>query len=74
MTGASNVTWWVPPIDAIIDAAHARGVPVLVDGAQLAPHRPLPSTADFVALSGHKLYAPFGLGRPHRPTGALRDR
>ena len=62
VTGASNVTGWVPPIDAIIDAAHARGVPVLVDGAQLAPHRPLPSTADFVALSGHKLYAPFGSG------------
>jgi len=62
VTGASNVTGWVPPIDAIVDAAHTRGVPVVVDGAQLAPHRPLPATADFVALSGHKLYAPFGSG------------
>jgi len=62
VTGASNVTGWVPPIDAIIDAAHTRGVPVVVDGAQLAPHRPLPATADFVALSGHKLYAPYGSG------------
>jgi selenocysteine lyase/cysteine desulfurase len=43
-------------------AAHARGVPVLLDAAQLAPHRPIPREADFVAFSGHKLYAPFGAG------------
>ena len=43
ITGASNVTGWLPPLDAIIDAAHERGVPVLVDAAQLAPHRPLPA-------------------------------
>lgn len=60
ITGASNVTGWVPPIDEIIAEAHGRGVPVLVDGAQLAPHRPLPIDADFVAWSGHKMYAPFG--------------
>jgi selenocysteine lyase/cysteine desulfurase len=35
---------------------------VLVDAAQLAPHRPLPATADYVAWSGHKMYAPFGAG------------
>jgi selenocysteine lyase/cysteine desulfurase len=35
---------------------------VVVDAAQLAPHRPLPPAADFVAFSGHKLYAPFGSG------------
>jgi selenocysteine lyase/cysteine desulfurase len=62
ITGASNVTGWLPPIDAVIEAAHARGVPVLVDAAQLAPRRPLPANADFLALSGHKLYAPFGSG------------
>ena len=62
ITAASNVTGWLPPIDAIISAAHDRGVRVVVDGAQLAPHRPLPPTADFVAFSGHKLYAPFGSG------------
>ena len=62
VTSASNVTGWLPPIDAIIDAAHERGVPVVVDAAQLAPHRPLPAAADFVAFSGHKLYAPFGTG------------
>jgi selenocysteine lyase/cysteine desulfurase len=62
ITGASNVTGWVPPVDDIIDAAHDRGVPVLVDAAQLAPHRGLPVAADYVAWSGHKMYAPFGAG------------
>ncbi|HEX3980244.1 MAG TPA: aminotransferase class V-fold PLP-dependent enzyme, partial [Acidimicrobiales bacterium] len=62
VTGASNVTGWLPPLDDIIAEAHRRGVRVLVDAAQLAPHRPLPVTADFLAFSGHKLYAPFGSG------------
>jgi selenocysteine lyase/cysteine desulfurase len=62
VTGASNVTGWLPPLDAIIEAAHRRGIPVAVDAAQLAPHRPLPVSADYLAFSGHKLYAPFGSG------------
>ena len=62
VTGASNVTGWVPPIDEIIAAAHDRGVPVMVDAAQLAPHRPLPRAADYLVWSGHKMYAPFGAG------------
>jgi selenocysteine lyase/cysteine desulfurase len=62
ITGASNVTGWLPPIDAIVEAAHARGVAVMVDAAQLAPHRALPTEADFIAWSGHKMYAPFGGG------------
>jgi selenocysteine lyase/cysteine desulfurase len=62
ITGASNVTGWMPPIDAIAEAAHERGVPVFLDAAQLAPHRPLPTSVDFVAWSGHKMYAPFGAG------------
>jgi len=62
LTAASNVTGWLPPVEEICAAAHDRGVPVLVDAAQLAPHRPLPSAPDFVAYSGHKLYAPFGAG------------
>jgi len=62
VTAASNVTGWLPPIDDIVEAAHRRGVPVVVDGAQLAAHRPLPVAADYVAFSGHKLYAPFGSG------------
>ena len=62
ITGASNITGWLPPLEPIIEAAHDRGIPVLVDAAQLAPHRPLPVSADFVAWSGHKMYAPFGAG------------
>jgi selenocysteine lyase/cysteine desulfurase len=62
ITGASNVTGWVPPLEPVIAAAHDRGIPVLVDAAQLAPHRPIPADADFVAWSGHKMYAPFGAG------------
>ena len=50
------------PVEEICAEAHARGVPVLLDAAQLAPHRPLPTGPDFVAFSGHKLYAPFGAG------------
>jgi selenocysteine lyase/cysteine desulfurase len=62
ITGASNVTGWLPPLDLMLAAAHQRGVPVLVDAAQLAPHVPLPADADFLAWSGHKMYAPFGAG------------
>jgi selenocysteine lyase/cysteine desulfurase len=62
LTGASNVTGWLPPVEAVCDAAHERGIPVVLDAAQLAPHRPLPAGPDFLAFSGHKLYAPFGAG------------
>jgi len=62
VTGASHVTGWLPPLGEIIAAAHHRGIPVLVDAAQLAPHRPLSAEADFLAWSGHKMYAPFGAG------------
>lgn len=62
VTAASNVTGWLPPVEEIIEHAHSRGVPVLIDAAQLAPHRPLPVSADFVAFSAHKMYAPFGAG------------
>lgn len=62
VTGASNITGWLPDTAEIIAAAHRRGVPVVVDAAQLAPHRPLPADADFLAWSGHKMYAPFGTG------------
>jgi selenocysteine lyase/cysteine desulfurase len=73
VTAASNVTGWQPPIDGIIDAAHARGVPVLLDAAQLAAHRPLPAGADFVAWSGHKMYAPFGAGVLIGPRAAFAE-
>ena len=62
LTGASNVTGWSPPVAEICAEAHGRGIPVLLDAAQLAPHRPLPPEPDFMAFSGHKLYAPYGAG------------
>lgn len=65
VTGASNVTGWVPPLAEIAAAARARGVLVVVDAAQLAPHRPIAMAAlgiDVLALSGHKMHAPFGAG------------
>ena len=73
ITGASNITGWMPPLAAIIAAAHDRNVPVVVDAAQLAPHRPLPAGADFLAWSGHKMYAPFGAGILLGPRRAFTD-
>ena len=61
----SNVLGTVNPIDAIIQFAHSQGVPVLVDGAQSAPHFAIDVQAmdcDFFALSGHKMYGPTGIG------------
>ena len=65
ITGASNVTGEVLPLRRITEIAHAAGARVLVDAAQLAPHRRVSLTdtgADYLALSGHKLYAPYGAG------------
>jgi selenocysteine lyase/cysteine desulfurase len=62
ITGASNVTGWLPPLAKIVGAARDRGIPVFVDAAQLAPHRAIPPDVDYVAWSGHKMYAPFGAG------------
>lgn len=61
----SNVLGTVNPIDEIIQFAHSQGVPVLVDGAQSAPHFAIDVQAmdcDFFALSGHKMYGPTGIG------------
>jgi selenocysteine lyase/cysteine desulfurase len=65
VTGASNVTGELWPVRALAEVAHAHGARIVVDAAQLAPHRPIDLReigADYVALSGHKLYAPFGAG------------
>jgi selenocysteine lyase/cysteine desulfurase len=65
ITGASNVTGEVLPIERLVRLAHAHGARVLVDAAQLAPHRRIDlceSGIDYVAFSGHKLYAPYGAG------------
>ena len=73
VTGGSNITGWMPDIGQIVAAAHHRGIPVVVDAAQLAPHRPLPADADFLAWSGHKMYAPFGAGVLVGPRGQFAD-
>jgi selenocysteine lyase/cysteine desulfurase len=73
ITGASNVTGWLPPIEDICVAAHERGVKVVLDAAQLAPHRPLPLGPDFLAFSGHKLYAPYGAGTLIGPRSAFEE-
>jgi cysteine desulfurase/selenocysteine lyase len=61
----SNALGTVNPVREIVEMAHAQGVPVLVDGAQGAPHMPVDVQAlgcDFYAFSGHKLYGPSGIG------------
>ena len=61
----SNALGTVNPIAELVKRAHARGVPVLVDGAQAAPHLAIDVArlgADFYVLSGHKMYAPTGIG------------
>ncbi|WP_436500874.1 aminotransferase class V-fold PLP-dependent enzyme [Actinokineospora sp. HUAS TT18] len=65
LTGASNVTGEVWPVAALAAVARRHGARVALDAAQLAPHRPVDIKAldvDYVVLSGHKLYAPFGAG------------
>jgi selenocysteine lyase/cysteine desulfurase len=65
VTGASNVTGECLPLPAIAQIAHRYGARLAVDGAQLAPHRPIDlatSGIDYLACSGHKLYAPYGGG------------
>jgi selenocysteine lyase/cysteine desulfurase len=69
VTGASNVSGFIQPIHRLAAKAHAAGTRILVDAAQLAPHRRVdmgpdddPEHLDFVVLSAHKMYAPFGTG------------
>jgi cysteine desulfurase/selenocysteine lyase len=61
----SNVLGTVNPVEKIIQIAHEHGIPVLVDGAQSAPHIKIDVQAmdcDFFAFSGHKMYGPTGIG------------
>ena len=65
VTGASNVTGEIWPVRELAAAAHRHGARIVLDAAQLAPHHPVDIAAldvDWVAFSGHKLYAPFGAG------------
>jgi cysteine desulfurase/selenocysteine lyase len=65
VTHVSNALGSVNPIDEIVRLAHARGIPVLVDGAQAVPHGRVDVReldCDFYAFSGHKLFGPSGIG------------
>ncbi len=69
VTGASNVTGYMPPIYDLAELAHEHGSKILVDCAQLLPHRKIdvkpigsPQHLDFIVFSAHKVYAPFGSG------------
>jgi cysteine desulfurase/selenocysteine lyase len=65
MSHMSNVLGTVFDVKPVIDAAQARGVPVLIDGSQAAVHLPVNLAdlgADFYAITGHKLYGPSGSG------------
>jgi selenocysteine lyase/cysteine desulfurase len=69
VTGASNISGVCTPVHEIARWTHDAGARIFVDAAQLAPHRRIdmlpdddPGHLDFVALSAHKMYAPFGTG------------
>jgi cysteine desulfurase/selenocysteine lyase len=65
ITHVSNALGTITPVEEIIRIAHERGVPVLLDGCQAAPHMALDMQAldvDFYVFSGHKIYGPSGIG------------
>lgn len=69
ITGASNVTGYINPYYRLAEKTHRVGAKIALDCAQLAPHRKVdmlpvedPAHIDFVSISAHKLYAPFGTG------------
>ena len=65
VTHGSNVLGTVPPAAEIVRIAHARGIPVMLDGSQAVPHMPVDVQAldaDFYVFTGHKLYGPTGIG------------
>lgn len=80
VSGASNVTGYINPIYDIARLTHKYGAKILVDGAQLIPHSNLdmmsidsPEHIDFVAFSGHKMYAPFGTGALIAPKDTFKN-
>ena len=76
VTHISNVLGIVNPVQEIVATAHRHGVPVLVDGAQGIVHEPVDVQAldcDFYAFSGHKVYAPTGIGVLYGKTRYLNE-
>jgi cysteine desulfurase/selenocysteine lyase len=79
ISGGSNVTGIVPDIHSIARVVHEADSLLLVDAAQLAPHRPIqmgrlgePDSIDFLAMSAHKMYAPMGSGVLIGPADAFK--
>ncbi len=65
LSHVSNTLGTINPVEDVIEAAHARGIPVVVDGAQAVPHMPVDVQAldaDFYCFSGHKMFGPTGIG------------
>jgi len=80
VTGAANVTGWMPDIHAMARLAHEAGALIAVDGAQLVAHAPVdvkpvdhPEHLDFFAAAGHKAYAPFGAGFLYGPRSVMDE-
>jgi cysteine desulfurase / selenocysteine lyase len=76
MSHMSNVLGTIFDVKPVIDAAHAQGVPVLLDGSQAAVHMPLDLDAlgaDFYAVTGHKLYGPSGSGAIHIKSARMAE-
>ena len=72
----SNALGTVNPVRRVVEMAHGRGVPVLLDGAQAVPHLPVDVRAigcDFFAFSGHKLYGPTGIGALYGRAALLEE-
>lgn len=72
----SNALGTINPVKELIAFAHARGVPVLLDGAQAVPHMPVDVRAldcEFYAFSGHKMFGPTGIGVLYAKEALLRD-
>lgn len=80
VTGASNVTGYLNPIHDIARICHDYGAEILVDGAQLIPHSKFdmkavdhPEHIDYLVFSGHKMYAPFGIGALIAPKETFKE-
>jgi len=76
ITQMSNVTGTIVPIKEVCRIAHARGIPVLVDGSQSAVHMPVDVQdldADFYVFTGHKLYGPSGIGVLYAKKALLQE-
>jgi selenocysteine lyase/cysteine desulfurase/glyoxylase-like metal-dependent hydrolase (beta-lactamase superfamily II)/rhodanese-related sulfurtransferase len=80
VTGAANVTGWMPDIHTMARMAHEAGALIAVDGAQLLAHAPVdvlpadhPGHIDFFAAAGHKAYAPFGAGFLYGPRSVMDE-